>query len=488
MSIDHVSQVKESVSQSHGAQPRVSEGAVIARTFSLVLSGLIACWWTADPDLWGHLRFGLDAIRDRGLTSIDPYSFTSDQPWINHEWLSETAMGAAYLLGGIRGLLALKIVLVGGTFALLARHLRDASAPAKWWVLGVAAILSAPIATTMRPQLWTVLLLTVVSTTTHWSTTRQAMLWPLIFVFWANLHGGWIVGLGVIGVWTVGRILDTRDWGETRQLLCICLLCLAATLVTPYGLTLWTFIADTVALDRSDVSEWHPVWVEGATIWLGTLLFVMLLARRAFWSWAAMLPVLMLAIGSAKVGRLGGLWVICAVAFLLPRWSKAHALAPFPRGLVAVLIVLALIPSAFIAINQTRCLPIYGWRAPDFDAAGALSAVSGRLMVPFEWGEFAIWQFGPRLKVSFDGRRETVYSRQRIEEQHGLASGDLSIAPFIREQEPEYVWVPRPQGDKLAAHLASAGYRADITTAKSVILTRADLPALTAAPISGCLQ
>src|SRR5215218_10450633 len=99
--------------RTHGAASRVSERAVVARTAAITLSAAVACLWVADPDLWGHLRFGLDAIRDRALTSVDPYSFTSDVPWTNHEWLSEVAMGAAYLAGGVPGLLALKVLLIG---------------------------------------------------------------------------------------------------------------------------------------------------------------------------------------------------------------------------------------------------------------------------------------------------------------------------------------------------------------------------------------
>jgi len=58
--------------ESARVSPKVPEREVIARTLAYTLSGIVACLWTADPDLWGHLRFGLDAIRDRGLASIDP--------------------------------------------------------------------------------------------------------------------------------------------------------------------------------------------------------------------------------------------------------------------------------------------------------------------------------------------------------------------------------------------------------------------------------
>jgi hypothetical protein len=82
----------------------------------------------ADFDLWGHTRFGLDWLATRALPSTDPFSFTQDRPWINHEWLSEAAMGLAFRLAGSRGLIVLKMTIVGVMLAVLAGRLRGASA------------------------------------------------------------------------------------------------------------------------------------------------------------------------------------------------------------------------------------------------------------------------------------------------------------------------------------------------------------------------
>lgn len=56
----------------------------------LVLLSVVATTRT-DPDLWGHVRFGQDSIRTGTVRQADAYSFTSDQPWGNHEWASEAA-------------------------------------------------------------------------------------------------------------------------------------------------------------------------------------------------------------------------------------------------------------------------------------------------------------------------------------------------------------------------------------------------------------
>ena len=50
----------------------------------------------ADPDLWGHVRFGLNILEHGRLHTADPYSFTSGRSWVNHEWLSEVAFALAW--------------------------------------------------------------------------------------------------------------------------------------------------------------------------------------------------------------------------------------------------------------------------------------------------------------------------------------------------------------------------------------------------------
>ncbi len=63
------------------------------------------------------------------------------------------------------------------------------------------------------------------------------------------------------------------------------------------------------------------------------------------------------------------------------------------------------------------------------------SGVRGNMAVPFDWGEYVIWHLGPGIKVSIDGRRETVYSDESYRQSRDFASGTgdwdalLKIAP-----------------------------------------------------------
>src|SRR5207248_600661 len=63
------------------------------------------------------------------------------------------------------------------------------------------------------------------------------------------------------------------------------------------------------------------------------------------------------------------------------------------------------------------------------------SGIRGNVAVPFDWGEYVLWHLGPGIRVSIDGRRETIYSdkayRQSLDFERGTGVWDalLKTAP-----------------------------------------------------------
>jgi len=70
--------------------------APLLRLLTFVALGVLAGPTYADADLWGHVRFGLDILSAGHVPSVDPYSFTSDVMWVNHEWLAEVLFAFAW--------------------------------------------------------------------------------------------------------------------------------------------------------------------------------------------------------------------------------------------------------------------------------------------------------------------------------------------------------------------------------------------------------
>lgn len=442
-----------------------------------------------DADLWGHIRFGLDIWKSRELTSIDPYSFNQDRPWINHEWLSELVMSLAYALGGAAGIPLLKGVLAFVTFWMIWSALRGAAMPARIAAMVVVAAGTIHMTSSLRPQLWTFLLLASLLRILPRADRRYRGLLPVLFALWANVHGGWVVGLGVLGVWAAVEVwLDRSTW---RHWVLLVAACVAATLITPYGWRLWAFIAETVRLTRS-ISEWQPLWTMGAPNWLPWGVAVVAIgwaavARPSSVRLSSFVVLAMLAYSSWRVMRITSLFIAATAILLAPfivrRWPVRLARPPATRSrfepLVAVLLFIVLVgTSARMASMTLSCVPILGPFAPDTAPMPALAgAEPGRIVTHFNWGEYALWHLSPRVRVSIDGRRETVYSEARLVEHDDIVFGRPAGFARLSEWRAEYVWLP-VTSTATKDWLAQNGYRIELETARSYVAVRRDLPPL----------
>ncbi|HYN07997.1 MAG TPA: hypothetical protein VES67_11450 [Vicinamibacterales bacterium] len=452
---------------------------------ALLVLFALATITSTDTDLWGHTRFGLDILRDHELPSDDPYSFTQDKPWVNHEWLSELQMGMAYRLAGPTGLALLKGALTFTALILIWSALRGIDVAPRIIIFAATAMSTVPVTRTLRPQAWSLLLLVILCRILIEDRQRARWLVPLMLALWANLHGGWIVGLGILLTWTFGEVV-IRGFRP----LTVAVLSLLATLVTPYGWRLWEFLLETVRMGR-DITEWRPLWRQAPPDWMPWLAAVVvaiwLLRRPHRFRLQVSLVLGMLAFSSFRVMRIAPLFVACAAVLLSPwfrdRWpistvAPSGAKVGDQRLVAAGLFVVALIAAVFIGSKSLTCVRTEGTWIPDRGAAQVLaSAPAGRIVTFFNWGEFVIWHFGPRLRVSMDGRRETVYSDTRLLEHDAIVRGTPLAFTTLAAWNAEYVWLPA-RSAATRAWLVDHGYRIDKETDRSFVAVRGDLPPL----------
>ena len=431
----------------------------------------------ADPDLWGHVRFGLDLLRDRVLHANDPYSYTRDREWVNHEWLSELIAAVAFRLGGPVGLIVMKVFIAVTLFWLVWRAVRDRAFAWRWGAMALTAFVSLPLLLTARPQLWTLLGILITCRILNSPSPRALWALPLVFALWPNLHGGWLVGGGIIALWTAVAVVqrERRAW----DLAATGTASLAATLLTPYGLEMWRFLLETVRFGRTDISEWQPIWKLGADsvlLWSATVVFLAYSWRRAGRPPVAIVVVLgALALAAARVDRLGPLFGLAMVILLARTWPAADDALPLLRGRAVVDALAVVVGVAALLAMQPppNCVAIDSVKGPDTVAAESLRGRTGRVATFFDWGEYAIWQFGPALKVSLDGRRETVYSEDTLRQQTAIATGSAVGLTVLARAQPEYVWLPN-ESRATEDWLRMNGYRIDVRTARSFVAARSD--------------
>jgi hypothetical protein len=310
---------------------------------------------------------------------------------------------------------------------------------------------------------------------------------PALFMLWVNVHGGWIVGAGLLAVWTAGQM---RQPQASRGLAAaVAVFSAGATLINPYGAAMWQFLAGTVRMGRA-ISEWQPLVTVPMLAWIP---WICVVAGTAAIAWKKPRPpiehiamVALLAYGAFNVERLAPLCVTAACVLMSPaliaRWPGSFSFDPVPRRAAAALVsaVAALaVLSAVATVRGASCITIAGTWIPDRTAGRALAATrtQGRIVTHFDWGEYAIWHLGPRLRVSIDGRRETVYSDAVLAGHDELEAATPAGIAYLQRLNPEYVWMPAARTE-LRDWLATHGYRVDLQTDQSFVAVRRDQPQL----------
>jgi len=455
---------RDSETGAHSSPAVLSPHAALRAALWLVLLAVVAFTKT-DPDLWGHVRFGMDIVQAGAPRLADTYSFTTDREWINHEWAAEAVFGGAYLAAGSAGLVAVKVLVVLAVLLLLNRRLRveGVGIPRQRDLLAAAAVIATiEQAHHVRPQIFSLLgfavLLTVLQLARRDRRALAAL--PVLFALWSNFHGGWIVGGGVLLLWTAGLALSRPV--DVRAILWHALAgvaSLAATLLNPHGAGLLAFLLETVGFGRADIVDWQPVYALEPQILVLWLVTAALAAVGLFIGWRQGVPperlivVAALGIGSFRVNRLLAFFALAtlfllgtALASRLPRFDGANA-APMRRRTAAVAVALAVLLIAgavrYMAAAAS-CIQIDPRTTAHPGAVEFLkrTGASGRLLVWFNWGQYALWHLAPELRVSMDGRRETVYSASMQDRHLRFYFDAPGGAALASELGADYVWLP----------------------------------------------
>lgn len=463
---------------------RAVQGLLIAALLAVILA--VVSYTRADPDLWGHIRFGQDTVAAHAIQRVDHYSFASDVPWINHEWLAEVITYGAYALAGGTGLALLKVLIVAATLLIIVRSWPDAlPSRLRLWLVGAVLIGIIPQAEHVRPQLFSLLLFAIllrrlVAPSRHAANDLAEI--AIVFALWVNLHGGWIVGGGALAVWVAFAVF--RDHARRLFWVCAGLVAVLATCANPYGWRMWQFLWSTVSLGRREISDWQPVYALGTPyviIWLfiagvATALLVQRVRQRTI-DLASLTLVLLFAFASFRVNRLEAFFAIAAAMLLTPGWRAAverqRASPPPSRAslVLAGFIGAGLLAGALIVtIQNVACVRIPDEGYPEREAAPAMAAAGlhGRMLTYFDWGEYAIWYL-PQLSVSLDGRRETVYSDATVDTQVALYFDPSTRRAALQRWQPEYAWLPTSL--PLTAALKADGWTTLFAGQQSTVLS-----------------
>ncbi len=473
--------------------PDFRSPATLAATAVLLL--VLATVW-AVPRTAGDTFLALSGGRDvfQGkLGKPDNWSFTtSGRVWLNQNWGFDAIAYAADKMAGEGGLLALKaafLLAIAGSMAAASRT-RGARWPEA--LLLVAAVLAgARWHFELRANLVSYLMASVLILIIYWSVVRPHLIWIAVPVMaaWANLHGSFMLGFGLLGLWVAANGLPCLLRSGLSQAIrrvwltgtVLALSIALAIILSPFGTTNLTepFTIARAAEWRT-ISEWQPVVLTStrgpSTVWELLLLLILIFAA-AGWRWLTQRgaherreagqpePVELLLFD-------GGLFsVMTALAFSANRFVPLAliVLAPVAATLVGPLLRLrqSWIPTVLSALalatlmlpfvmlvkarygpanprytNETWFQRMVGADRMPYGAADFLNdnAVGGRVFNEWRWEGFLHWRC-PQLQVFLGGRAQQIYSIDALHAYHEVLSSQRP-ADLLARRDVHLVVVP----------------------------------------------
>lgn len=440
----------------------------------------------ADPDLWGHVRYGQDVIRDGYLHRTATHTYTAvDYPWVNHENIAELTYATIYRWFDDEGLLVFKLLvglaILGGMAWVGQRHGVKAIAMSAFLLL-VANNLTAffPV----RPQVfsfaWCAAMLLVLELTfTGWSMWLRdrdnqsdtapidtcvwrpwqlAWLWLLapIMVLWTNSHGAFVAGVCVAASYLAGRGIEAVCYrgrhavSVALALVAASVLVVASTLVNPYGLELHRWLLASLGSPRPEITEWAAPKTSDPVFWpFVTLLLVAVASwsftsRRRDWvqivvlvlvGWQACMHIRHIAFFTLLCGFWLGPHLQSAARRLKPDTSKmpVQRLGTWWRWGFAGALLVAVLLQCGALYGRLSMLPVYRNQYPvDAFQWMTFKGIHGKLVVSFNWAQYAIAALSPDTQVAFDGRFRTCYPQQIVDESFDFLLGDNSGRRFRR--------------------------------------------------------
>ena len=222
-----------------------------------------------DSDMWWHIRAGREMIQQHAILTRDSFSYTRfGEEWINHSWLSQIVLFLAFDKGKYLGLALFTSILAA--LSMMTVYPQMSEHPLmRGMVIVVTCLVAAPV-WSPRPQMFTLLFFGLTSLILYLYKKRaNNLLWvlPIVFIFWSNLHGGYILGLFLMVATILGEVLNRTllsnaaerlSWKSIGQIVLVFVVCWLIVAINPNGWRMWLIPFKTFNVDvlQKSISEW----------------------------------------------------------------------------------------------------------------------------------------------------------------------------------------------------------------------------------------
>lgn len=445
-----------------------------------------------DAGIGWHIRTGQQIFSVHTIPRVDPFSASmAGKPWFAWEWLYDVAVGWLDSVAGLNGVVWLTAFVIAATFGWLFRLLVIRGTNFFFALfLTLLALSASTIHFLARPHVFSWLF------TLAWfwildSTERNALrglhdrgdrvLWllPVLMMIWVNVHGGFLLGVVLLGIFWLSALWILLSAKESRiesialrfaagnllrSLTWVGLLSIVASLVNPYGWKLYQhiygYLTDSFLMDHID--EFQSPNFRGVAQKCFLALLLVAVAALAVRGRGLRLSNVLVALFAVYAGLtasrnlpISAILLAMIVGPLAPAIGIGDRFAGSKSAIESGLKqhlwpAIAVIATFVIAIHGGRVgsgqimNAHFGPKRMPIEAVNYLQAhdLGGPVLAPDYWGGYLIYRLYPQVRVVVDDRHD-FYGQEFLKSYVRMIHVEQGWQDFLREQHPRCVLLPR---------------------------------------------
>jgi hypothetical protein len=450
--------------------PRPTLGGLVVGA-ALVAILIVICRRVGDPDFWWHMETGSWIIDHGALPSHELFTYTAtNRVWADQEWGSEVLGELIFHAGGFLAFSLAYAAVTWVGFWFIWRRIALERVPAL--IAGACIAVAAAAGVEVWGPRSQMISFALTCLTLYWVETylrdrnRRLYLLPLVIVAWANLHGGFVYGLAVVGLAAVTEtalwLVSPHDGAHRRRSLrlwAVLAACVVAGLLNP--ITFHAYLAaiqtQTSAVQQTFIAEWHsPTFHSlgelGLELLLLLVVFAMAFRRPRLWDALVTVVGIYAALSAVRNAPLAAAALTPMVAWSLAgAWERGRWRDPIAEWIHRRASDLLILVSAGALIVSVGAVGIATYTLSSqtastdanfpVGAANWLAAhpnVGTRMFNAYDWGGYIIYRFFPARPVFIYGEA-TELGNQLLQEVSDVENAEPDWQAILNEHGINYV-------------------------------------------------
>ena len=384
-----------------------------------------------DYDLWARLIAGMGVIDGGHVLTQDFLSYTPVHTWFDHEWGAGVIFYWFLKHFGGYSLIILQTIMLFTIFFIASRIIKMRTDKSPYNILFyffaiMAAMenLNNPIRCHMFSFIFFTLFIYIFEKARN-GNNKLLFMCPIIVIFWNNIHGGIVAGLGLMLMYALGEFLNKKPFAKYVT---VFIISAPLLLINPWGYNYIKFLIMANTMQRPDIVEWWSIFSKFHMfrmlpfkafmfgILISEIIYLIKYLKELGKNWynkidkTKYIIIITTTYLSVIHVKLIPFFVIAALCFMYEDFYKLIEKIKLPAWKDKAVYAVILLVSFVTLTSRDFSVPVGFNRFPVKEVEFIKqNNIKGRILADFGFSSYISYKLYPNNLIFMDGRYEEVY-------------------------------------------------------------------------------